>query len=180
MQRRKRNDVLYGMFVHPLRQIIFVTCVGMLACNDPVQTNYENERHREIEAFEFHRPLAVVWRELIAVLAEDGFTLSEQLPVEDRTVETVLRAERDGRSGYRVLVRVLRSSKDRFKLSLHRQYQSVDAAGHESRTIEEWNVSGHPQDQLVWTLIERMEPERAAPILEHLRRSNTRSWWSWR
>lgn len=150
----------------------------LLGCYDRTQHQYENNLHREIEAFEFHRPIAEVWRELIAVLAEDGFTLNEQLPVEDRTVETALRAESSPRSGYRVLVRVLRTGKDRFKISLLRQYQSDAGDAGVSRSIEDWNVTGKPGDRLAWTLIERMEPQRAAAIVERLRKSSSSSFWN--
>ena len=150
----------------------------LLGCYDRTQHQYENDLHREIEAFEFHRPIAEVWRELIAVLSEDGFTFNEPLPVEGRTVETALRAASFPHSGYRVLVRVVRLGKDRYKLSLLRQYQSDNGDAGVSRSIEDWNVSGKPGDRLAWTLIERTEPQRAAAIVQQLRKSNSRSFWN--
>lgn len=142
--------------------LAFVLIVAFgVACNDPEQEQYENRFHREMDAFEFERPIEEVWPELVQVLGEDGYVLGQKTPVEDRTLETSLKAESYG--GYRVLVRVIRRDQKRYRIQLQRQYE------HEGKkSIEPWNVSGTPMDRLTGTLIERTEPERAAQIKDDL------------
>lgn len=132
-----------------------------VACNDPEQQQYENRFHREMEAFEFERPIEEVWPELIQVLSEDGYVLDQKTPVEGRTLETSRREESHG--GYRILVRVTRRNQQRYQIQLERQYEYNG-----QKSIEEWNVTGTPTDRLEVRLIERTEPERAAQIKEDL------------
>ena len=134
-----------------------------VACNDPEQHQYENRLHRELDAFEFERPIEEVWPELIQVLSEDGYVLDQKTPVEDRTLETSLKADPYG--GYRVLIRVIRRNPQRYRIQLERQYEHNG-----QKSIEEWNVSGTPTDRLKGTLIERTESERAARIKDDLLR----------
>jgi hypothetical protein len=132
-----------------------------VACNDPEQDQYENRLHRELDAFEFERPIEEVWPELIQVLAEDGYVLDQKTPVEGRTLATELKPDAHG--GYRVLVRVIRRNQQRYRIQLERQYEHNG-----QKTIEDWNVMGTPTDRLEGALVERTEPERAAQIKEDL------------
>jgi hypothetical protein len=140
-----------------------------VGCADPEQISYENSLQREIDRFEFRRPLEEVWPEVVGLLAEDGFVVRETSPVEGRTVVSELRPDHAGlERGYRALVRVNRTSRDRYKVRIQLQYESRE--GDEvRRSIEPWNVAGRPAQRLTWTLMERAEPARTAKILEKRR-----------
>jgi hypothetical protein len=144
---------------------VLAFAIACAACTDPVQHSYENAQQREIEAFTFRRPLALVWPEVVSVLAENGFRLHEKLPVEDRTLTSELNPDFEGATnGYRALVRVIRIDGWRYKLRIELQYQHG-----EHRSIESPNTMGRRAQRMSWAVIERSEPAKAAQILERLR-----------
>lgn len=89
--------------------------------------NHENSLEREIQRFAFRRPIVEVWPELITVLGERGYTVRETVPVEDRTVISELRPETGFETaGYRVLIRVNRVDRARYKIRLELQFTGDD------------------------------------------------------
>jgi hypothetical protein len=128
-------------------------------------------RRQELEAFVFRRPIGEVWPELIGVLAEHGYALSVAEPVEGRTLETSFKPAIVGE--YRMLVRVNRLDGARYRLSVEKQYRHLGDAGVEL-SIESHDVDNERVDML-WSLIERVEPERAIEMTQRVQEKAERA-----
>jgi hypothetical protein len=121
-----------------------------------------------VDTFEFRRPLAEVWPELVGVLKENGYTLDQSTPVEGRTLETAFKAWTGTAGGeYRFLVRVTRVDTSRWRLSLEKQYRAL-VDGSAVLEIEGHDVAGNERTSIGWALIERTEPARAAEIQKRI------------
>ena len=147
-----------------MRIAVLLLAILYCGCTDPKHRSYEHSIDREIDRFVFRRPIAEAWPELVGVLAENGFVLHEERPVEDRTLFSDLRPSGDGPSGYRAVVRVIRIDRASYKIRVDQQFTSSDG----TKQMEPHDVGGRPVPTMMWTLIERVEPARAAKILEGL------------
>lgn len=114
-------------------------------------TEYRKERDRGVRRFEYEVLLPDMWKELVALLSEQGYNLPPT-PVEGRTVESDWTAEHD-----RMLVHVERINAKHYKVELKRQYEVVLADG--GRTLR-----SDEDTELEWKLVQRVEPTRAKTI----------------
>ncbi len=129
----------------------------------------------EVERFEFHRPIGEVWPELVGVLSERGYTLAEKSPVEGRTLETADKPGPNGRGAERVLVRVIRVSADRYRITVDLQHKEPLEDGGAVVTLEEDHGVGTAAHQIKWTLMQRAEPQRATEIEDKVKKKADRA-----
>jgi hypothetical protein len=122
---------------------------------------YESARRHEIDAFEFERPIAEVWPELLNLLSEAGYPLDQKTPVEGRTLETPFKPAL-GPGEYRFLVRVNRIDQKRYRIALDKQYRHYDDG---SAALElEKHEADTDRTHVLWSLIERTEPARFSEL----------------
>lgn len=157
-----------------MRRPLLALIVLVTACYDRAERSYENQVDREVDAFEYHRPIGEVWPEILAVLTEHGYVLDAPAPVEGRTLMTELKPDGalagDGAtSGYRVLLRVNRIEANKFRLSIKRQYVSG-----EQTELEPPNSADREQWMIAWTIAERVQPAQFAEIQARAREASER------
>lgn len=147
-----------------IQRAIVILVALCASCADPRQVSYEHAIDRELDRYVFERPIDQVWPELVAVLAEHGYAIHETVPIEGRTVISDLVPDIGGVDhGYRALVRVIRLDRARYRIRIELQYTRDGAVD-----IESPDVIGRPTQRMTWKLIERVEPARAAKILDRL------------
>src|SRR5689334_12208338 len=76
-------------------------------CGDSAETtNYEHAYttaiSHELATFHYQRPIVEAWPEVLGVLSEFGYTLSETAPVEGRTLQSNFKAAVNGYGAHRV------------------------------------------------------------------------------
>ncbi len=136
-------------------------CMGG-CCESAEVSQYEGTqrkaRQHEIETFEYRRPLAELWPELVGILREHGYELSEKSPVEGKTLETTFKPASLGE--YRFLVRVIPIEGARYRVTFDKQFRHTDADGGTTVEIEDKNAGEAEATQIAWTLAQRVEPAR--------------------
>lgn len=161
-----------------MRRPLLALIVLVTACYDRAERSYENHVDREVDAFEYQRPIAEVWPEILAVLTEHGYVLDAPAPVEGRTLMTELKpdatlAGNGATSGYRVLVRVNRIDASKFRLSIKKQWVT-DGDGGEKAEMEPPNSADREAWMIAWTIAERVQPAQFAEIQARAREASER------
>lgn len=157
-----------------LVSFLLMACGPGACCRSAEVDRYEAAHQQSIargsEGFEYTRPLAQAWPEILAVCAEHGYVLAHQAPVEGRTLESEPKPEGSGDS--RVLLRINRVDTARWKITFDRQVRSVvappdDADAGAASTVKvdlEGPGPGTESSAMAWTLLQRLEPARASEL----------------
>jgi hypothetical protein len=151
-----------------------IALVGMLAacagpagcCGGSAETSnyeqaYDQAISHELTSFSYKRPLADAWPEIMNTLGEYGYVLLDKSPVEGRTVYSSFKGASAGE--YRILLHVTRVDASNWRLSVQKQYRSIEADGGETLTIE--SRKADPEiDKITWTIAQRVEPLRSIDL----------------
>ena len=145
-----------------LLSLLLGACGPASCCRSAEVENYEiayaEAIAREVDGFEFTRPPAEAWPEILAVLAERGFPIAESTPVESRTLESPFKEVSHG--AQRILLRVTRIDAGRWKLSVQMQYR-FDVNGRPQLSIDDRDREAV---EIGWRIIQRVEAARASEI----------------
>ncbi len=145
-------------------------------CGSAEQANYDSAYndalHHELVAFTYKRPLAEAWPIIISAISEFGYTINDKDPVEGRTVYSQRKKAALG-GEYRVLLHVIRVDASSWRLTVEKQYCSIEDGG-ETLSIES-HKADEEIDRMAWTIAQRVEPARTGEIEKRAREKAERA-----
>jgi len=140
-------------------------------CGSAEQANYDSAYsdaiHHELVGFTYRRPLAEAWPIIVSAIAEFGYVINEKDPVEGRTLYSQFKkAALAGE--YRVLVHVIRIDAGSWRLTVEKQFRSMNDDGGETLSMES-HKADEEIDRMAWTIAQRVEPARTGEIEKRAR-----------